>query len=418
MQKNYILLTGTIFGIGGGQLYTRNKAVFLRETGWNVLVFSALNGTVRISGLEDDASNVIPQLSRNPSLFPAAERKKVLEMLGNSLKSPESHTVIESHTIEASLWGEMLAEKIKGKHFVYLLGENFARQPEYVMNFLDFKHKRREMAGIVEKSLEVIFDGYKELSGKERYHLQAVCSNSVEDVENPVINGLCPKDINIGSIGRLDKRYVPPMVDEISKFAAANPDVEIQLILVGGSPDGTAEKEILAKTQSTGNLSTVITGYMFPIPRKLFGITDFFISAAGSAIVSAGEGVPTLSLDVRNSMPIGLLGIETTDILYGGGAKEESISELLQEFLIRQKMRKSANPGKGYVKVSDFREEFRKHIDFIENSNASKEYYTIFFPGSGVKDKIRRSMISVLGIKNYLRLVNSKLMMKARRIYG
>lgn len=417
MQKKYVILTNTIFSIGGSQLYTRNKVVYLQEKGWDVYVFSSSKGIIMIDELKKYELNVLPELNYCPHLFTKATRDRVINTIKDVIGSFYNEDfIIETHTIKISLWGEILAQTYNSKHFIYLLCETFGNQPKYILDFMNYKHIRKELAGISEKSLDILFKEYKKIEKNQKFNLKAVCTNSVDDVENSLISNIEKYDINIGSIGRLNKPFVIKMIDEVVQFCNNNPKKEIQLILVGGSTDGIAEKEIQKKTENVSNLNLIITGRIFPIPRKLFKIVDIFISVAGAAYVSANEGVLTLTLDVINFKPIGLLGYETQDTLYSNNEQDESISEKLQDILITREMHKKCLLKEKTMIAFNFRNEFNEHMNFINESSSYKEYYNTVFGIIGMEDKICRILILLFGIKCFQKLINTKVIIQIRNL--
>lgn len=399
MKKKYIFLTGTIGTIGGGQIYTRNKVNFLKELGWEVEVFSCCDDEIMIDELRCFKKNIMRELKYRPKCFSKEQTDKIIEKIVSEInKDVWSEVIIESHEIKLSLWGELIANKLKCKHFIYLLSESFPKLSLDMLRFFDFKHKRRELVGIHKKSLELLFNGYKDIEENERYSLRAVCGNSVDDVPNPIIDNIEKKDINIGCISRLQKSFVSTMIDEVIYFSKRNNAKTIQLILVGGSPGNLVEQDIIKKTENIGNLNLVMTGRLFPIPRNLFKLVDIFICVAGSAGVSANEGVLTLTVDVETHKPIGLLGYDTRDTLYVQHKAEAdiSISDALETILVNKRMQKE--DIKINYKIADFRKVYPSHLDFVYNSDKENIYYDIFGIRLGIKDFIKKCLMGVAGI--------------------
>ena len=65
----YIIFTGTITRVGGAQIYVKNKVNYMKSLGWDVYVFSALDGPVIINGLSEFKNAIIPELNYYPNYF-------------------------------------------------------------------------------------------------------------------------------------------------------------------------------------------------------------------------------------------------------------------------------------------------------------------------------------------------------------
>lgn len=415
MKKRYIIITPNIYEVGGAQIYIRNKADYLMKKGWEVLVLSSRNnGIIMIDELKQYEKYVFQELNIKPYLFAKREEQEaiynILTILGND---DFNEIVIESHTINLALWGEIVAEKCEGKHIVYLLSESFGKQPEHILNFLDFKHKRRELAGISVNSFELLFKGWKTFEEDEKYSLKAACGNAVNDVKNPLIDKIIKTDVNLASIGRLDKGYVHSMVNEIIKFANSNPNKHIQLILVGDSQDGSVEDKILKDTENVNNLNIVITGRLFPIPENLFEKAEIFIGLAGSARTSVSYGVPTIVLDTRYHQAIGVLGFDTDQSLFGDECYP--LSDKIAEVVNNYDYYKDVNNIKYSVALVDYLIEYENHMDFIIKSANSQHYYFIDYKQTNIEEKILKVSLNILGQGLFLKLIQNKKLLELRQ---
>ncbi len=408
----YIILTGTIIGMGGSILYTRNKERYLTEEGWHVDVYSTQCGEVIISEMNAHKKNIIPELQLLPLFY---SNKKIDEIISKMcLENNCDKIIIESQTVGLSFWGELIAKKFGGKHFVYLLHENYGGFNYETLKFLDFKHQRRELAGITKESLNYLFKGYKTLNNHEKYHLKAVCTNVVEDVENDVINSIEKEDINIGCITRIEKNYVFGMVDEIITFARRNSTRKIQLIIFGSSIKKELEMELWEKTKDIENLHMVITGFLYPIPKKIFTLVDVFIGVAGSARISASEGIPTITIDVNDGKPIGLLGYDTNSSLYRDVELRQSTSQLLDEIIIhKDPNRKMVSPSS--ISIPNYKIEYISHLKFIRDSDNTKDYYNLYGYRMSFREQVKKIIFKSLGLKGYNKVV--RIMIKAKQAW-
>ena len=67
-MKKYVILTSSIIGIGGAQLYTRNKLNFLKERGWEVEVLSFSEGDIVFNELKEYEKSIVRALYHVPQL--------------------------------------------------------------------------------------------------------------------------------------------------------------------------------------------------------------------------------------------------------------------------------------------------------------------------------------------------------------
>ena len=416
MKKVYIILTLTIYKAAGSQIYTKNKVNFMKERGWDVFVYSSNNNAnLMIKEFSIFEDLILPDLTIPPHLLSKKKRISVLDLFRTTCENGEE-VIIESHTKTLALWGELIASKYKCKHIAYLLTETYGNPSKNVLDFLNFKHKRKELAGISNRSLGLLFEGYKKINEEEKYSLKAVCTNSVEDVKNEIIDNIQKKDISIGSIGRLDKPYVPKMIDEIVKYANNNSNLKIQLILVGDSRDGNIEKDIINKTQHIKNLYIVITGRLFPIPKSLFSKVDVFIGVAGAARISADLGIPTISIDTRNAKPIGVLGYETSSALFSESNNDMVLSVKIEEVLKNYDQYNEESIDRALINVKDYRDEFVNHLSFIESSNKEKSYYNVIFKILKIEEMLYMFILLIFGSDFVSRLVKCRWISKIRKI--
>lgn len=372
-MKRYIILTSSIAGVGGGQIYSKNKKKFLEDHGWHVDIFSFGKGTILISELSFDKNNVIRELKQSPKLFTNSQRENIIKLI--SREGEYQETIIESHTINLAIWGEFIAERIGGKHFIFLLTESFSDLNKSKLDFLSFKHKRKELVGITEKSLELLFKGYKHVETEKKFAFKPICTNVVEDVENDIVKSIERRDINIGCITRLDKAYIKPLLEEVIKFARLNSDKTIQLVFIGGTHNKFITNTINKRVEHISNLNVIITGFLYPIPKHIFKIIDFFICTAGSAKVSAREGVMTLAVDCQSVKPIGIIGYDTNKTLYANENCIASLSEKLNEILIEKKLYRDKSFKYDKISEIELDIEFKKQMNFIYASEPEKTYY-------------------------------------------
>ena len=91
----------------------------MRSAGWEVYVFSGLEGTVMLGGLMKYKDMIIPELDCYPDMISDRKKKQIIKLMMNiiDVSAPTEETIIiESNTLHMSCWAEMLAEKLRAKH--------------------------------------------------------------------------------------------------------------------------------------------------------------------------------------------------------------------------------------------------------------------------------------------------------------
>lgn len=398
MKRDYIILTYTLGGIGGGQIYCRNKTIFLNKNNYNPIIFaSKLKADIVIDELKKYAGNTINELLYPPYFFSAKRQEKVIAKIIGKLETNNDFKdlIIECNTINTALWGELLAKKLNCKNFIYLISEIYSKK-QNKLPFLDFKHQRKELAAINKKALPLLFEGFKTLEEEKKYFLNACVSNVAEDADSDIINNIKPMDINIACISRLEKPQIKIMVDEVVRFANKFEDKKIQFILIGSYLGGDAPDEMTDKLKSAKNIFPVYIKSLYPIPRSLFDKAEVFLAVSGSAKVCQNEGALTVIVDKITGKP-GILGYDTDSTLYSDNGIFNSVSEVLEYLYIKNNL-KFVKSKLSVSTGADFMVEYNNHLDFINSSEKSKIYYNVQLPKNGFKEAVSVILIRLFGL--------------------
>ena len=378
-MKIYIFMTANIHKLGGAQRYVQLKTEYLKKMGWSVLVFSTCekSGKCAIPALDEFLKYGRRTLRLPPFLWPSIFRNIILKGLIKDVRSMGNaeKIIIESHADTTSQWGELLAEQIGAKHICFITREYFRGVGSFYsskIEFYMFKHKRRELAGISKSSLSMLFDGYMEVADEECYTLKACGSNeAVKDIVSPEVESIPKRDFNIGYIGRGDKGYVPNIILGVAEFAQNHEDKEINFITVG---DINSKNDLITQyLDKKKNLNVICMGNMLPIPRCLYEKLDVVIAGAGCANCSAYEKTYTIVADAQNFKANGLFGYDTFNIFYSENyEKQMSFCEALERVLIERYYEgmQCLLPERVDVEVV-----YKKHFNFIDNSDSVLEYY-------------------------------------------
>ncbi len=374
-MKRFIILTTTIRNMGGAQMYAANKLLYFEHLGWKPEIYFHNEGPVKIGYFKQFEGNLIPELLRPFIEFGKQEREQIAHrILGDFKESDE--ILLECHTPELAYWGEYLAKKCNGKNTIYLLEEAFPRFTAREVDFYEFKFDRKELLNSVEESLRRIFTNrYDETKhGGDKYHIRAYCENVIDYTPIQLPVEVKEADHSIISIGRLDKPYIKPMLDEILKFTGEHKDKIFNLIVVGGDWENKMNDYIRDLFSTRENVRLFLLGYIFPIPYDWVKISDVSIASSNSILVSANEGVPTNGIDIHDYQPIGVYKHTTDNLWSRENEPQTPLGEWLEEVLIKGKYPKKLIE---HSLVDDLGEHLKPHLDKINDSAKSKEYFDV-----------------------------------------
>ncbi len=375
-MKTYIMMFGIANIISGGPIYGCNKIKFLKEKGWNVILFPTNKGEIYISDLKKYANECYSFICRNPYTFSKKVRKQLLDKLIEKIDLNSKEIIIETGTDYVAYWGEILAKEINAKHVIYLLDEHRERITDKEIEFWKFKHKRKELFCISPQIMKNFFKGYMELREDECYSFKAYCTNSVRDYENDFSRKIKKGDYTIGTVGRLDKIYVNNIIQAVCKFSTEHIDKKIAFCIFGGGTPETI-KRIENILSSYHNINYYISGYMWPIPLTALKKCDLFISGAGSAKVTANLNIPTIAMDVVKATPVGFVKDFKKSYLVSNSSNSKTLEKYINQILIYNKKITTKNR----IELDEFWkiicQEFDKQVEECLKSNVAHEYFNM-----------------------------------------
>lgn len=379
-RKIYVIFTADICMTGGMQCWVAGKAKSLEQLGWEVHIFFSSIGKKKkaiISSLDKYVGGRVVELHHTPTFYPRIIQERIIKKLLQSIgeTTPEDTIYIESQD-ENAMWAEIIASRLKGKHFFFICNEKF-RKPyhnyEDHMDFYDFKHRRREMAGEVDDELQRFFDGIKTVSPEERYTF-LLDEDPIQETDNDKVNQLRRYDWNICYIGRALKEYVPNIYSGVAAFSKKHPEKTIQFIILGDAKD----RKLLIDSTLKGidNLTITELGNVVPIPKSLFPKIDVAIAGSGSARCAVYEGVPTILASPASHLSSGLLGYDTKDFLdceQGEGVIVDSFDNQLERVLVDKVQNKLKFD---FIPKDDPMNCTLQNLKLFEDSEQSLEYFS------------------------------------------
>ena len=375
-MKKYVILTPSIGDMGGAQMYVANKVKYLERKGWSVFVFYFRSYTnILIPALQQYIQNKIIDMQYGCQFIPKFKLRHDLSFISSKIHySSDDNVIIESQLVSLVGWGELLAEYFQGKHVINYLEEKIDFSASPLSDFMEFKLKRYEVLNSSEERLRCGFG----VSFKEEYlnytHIQRFfCSNVIDFSKDQPLE-IEKADINILSIGRLDKPYIPKLLSEVKSFANKHPESKINFMLVGGSNAGEEEKSIMQSFISQENVNLIMFGYLFPVPINIVKSADVGISSSNSILVTADQGIPTICIDMYDYDSIGIYGYTTTNKFHESRADKQSLSEALESVVFGNLIDVVINNNSS---DQDGENQFDDDFAYLNNSTGPEEYFNI-----------------------------------------
>lgn len=395
-MKKYFFLTNSIRSIGGSQLYISRKIEYLKKQDWKVEVYYTDYGSIMVDNLKPFLANYLQVLAVPLNLVSEKQKKRLLESF-----TPGEQTIIESHLVGLSIWGEYIAKYIGAKHIAYFLCEQFPPLSNGVSDYLKFKLKQNLLYGITSKSIPALF---REDFDGIPYGLLAVgCHSSIGGVDSR-IEKLPRADYTILSLGRLGKPYIPNMINSVKEFAELNKGNKINVIIIGDSP---SRDELLAPLVPIKNVHVLSLGDMSPIPRNVFTVSDVAIATAGCVKITSEQDVPTIVADGNDYEAIGVYGYTTFNCLFRDFDEPQlKITDLLEDVLVKKMYSK-----KGVLKFEEKEIDYSAHQAVIDQK-FDNSYYNVSSIDTSKTFTIEKLVAYCCGWKAYLKYTHFKAQVK------
>lgn len=393
MSKLYLFITPTLRTMGGSILYVSAKSKQLREDGWAVsaLTIDDYLWNDMTQPIIDDVEFSFYELEYDPVSYRRKRCERVCQKVVDYINQFD-YCVLESHFPTAAKWGELIASKTNAKHIVYLINERYKKPSKRDIAFYEFKLARRELTCIQRKGLEEAMGGGGAASLIEPVEILNAfgASDCVANVEfdDSLVREAESCDLKLGSLGRLDKGYIPEMVDSLVRYASQNSDLSISICIVGDTKDPKRASYITNSLNRCKNVSYSMLGVLSPVPEKLIQTWDIAIASAGAACALAEHGVPTVKYSA-DGQPMGIIGsIGNTDGLFlAEGNRGYSL-----EFLL-DCVRLGNAEAKDGLSDSDHSIDYSQHMAFIDKSSSKEEYFDVM---RGFADRLPRACFAIL----------------------
>lgn len=409
-MNKYVFLQPAVCGMGGAQQYLYRKINFLKQLEWDVVVISNDKGEILIEDLKSFSEMCVDGIRYSTCYYRKSDISKMVDEAISLIKPQENEQIIiESSTASTALWGEKIAEKLGCKHVCFDFEEIFTNLTQTQLNFMDFKHKRKELCGISVNALPLMFRGYKDVPEEQAYFYRAMCSNPVFDVDGDsktktIITELSGYDCVIGTIGRAEKPFLIPTLKGIKEYIESNTDRKFAVLFIGGNAQPKYELEAAAVFKDVENADFYCTGSIFPIPKKLVECCSVFVSSSGSAVATARNGIPTVSVSPSTFGANGILNYTTKFSAVPDKEVNLSIKSQLCEVLGNKYCENHQELGLyGNIPFDKEAEiEYKKQLDFVVKNDAPTQYYDISKIKKEGKPRIITFFSKLLGRKIFL----------------
>jgi hypothetical protein len=251
-------------------------------------------------------------LSSFPSYFTKNDCElKIKEIILFIDLHDDDEVVIESNDIRYSYWAELVAARIRCKHFLYAL-EAFFPYKHTNNQYLRFKLNRKELAGTRESSLYNLL-GTDIVNKENNLYFVIVSSNMPADIPPPIKVQWSDYDFKICYLGRETKPFFKNASQEILEFAKKHKDKKVLYLCLGCIGESPICMNLKYASNNLTNVSAVFTGRLFPLPKTYFDHIDLLIGSSGCAGVGARMGVKTIKYLDDGKTPLGVLGYDIKD---------------------------------------------------------------------------------------------------------
>lgn len=375
-MKKYVFLTCGVFGVGGGQLYIANKTDYLTKRGYEVHTVSSsvfsIGGVLVYQKLNLAKNHILTDLRYAPDVYSRKRQDANIEKLIASLELGEADEVIlESNYLDGAIWGERAAARIGAKHVVFSVSEHNAADA-YMLEFLEFKFRRGELATISKNSFENILGTSSVITEQGLPLLRAYLGDAIEDVPCAALEKVQKGDFNVCIMGRGEKRYVEYACLSLAAFCEKHPSFRFSVVLIAEFRDAGKEQAIREAFGAASNVQFYHLGYLSPIPTALMRFFDLYIGGAGCASLFYRQKALTLAMDLYNDRPLGFMGYDVyaTNVI---SAEDASMDACLEDaFFQKEYLKKEYRPAP----VMSADEAFSYHDTFLEGGSREHAYFT------------------------------------------
>ena len=312
--KKYIFFVYNIGNITGLHQYMYSKMQFLKENGWEIIIFSSRGGNILIQDFKKYADKVYPAMLFTPMYNKKSYVNSIIEKIIADINyNKDEQIIIESTNAYCAVWAEMIASRLRCKNFIYLVQETH-KYGANMKRFLKYKFGKCELAGITKQSVFQMFPG-EMIREQEEATWTAVHKNVIDNCEDTLSHLLdTTADYTLGTFGRLSKPYLPFVIKSFLRYVQQNHNKRYNIVIIGGDERKEIEEIKMTAIRNSfcncHNVNLIFTGNVYPVPLSFVKKINVFVSSAGSAYATYHKGIPTIMVNPTNGEPVGVMGLD------------------------------------------------------------------------------------------------------------
>lgn len=382
--KNIYFLTEGVSNFGGAQLLVLRRAKYFSKIGYNVkIIIHRHRGEYFLKSKFDKYPILyIPEFELPISLVSKKRIKDILKTVELFLVETKN-SILESNSLNTSVWGEYIASRFNMKHIVYLFNEEQVQKYKYYpySKYFYFKYNRGELFGISEISISKIFNNKKFSCNNYvnvAFDVSEIAKTTIPKLKDEYLN---KSSFKILTISRLEKKYIIKLIDACAICARKNTEIAIELIIAGDSVNNSIKysiKDYFKKNyEEVRNLKMYMTGYIQEMGTDLFNNINVFIGMGTSVINSISQGCATIVIDPKSNLSSGIMGLDVNNFAYPENGNLYTIESRIELLLNDDRLHSKAKEKALSLYKENYTNEvaYQKYSYLLENSKTNTEYY-------------------------------------------
>lgn len=408
---NYIFLAHSLSNIGGAQLYISKKAAFLKSKGFNAIIVAGKADNIILDDLKKYYIFQKLELLYSYLFYSRYNLTKITcdiyDYIKNVANVKDDTFIIQSPSVNLGLFANDLSKKLQCSSFIYNIAENDFARHEEIAKFVSFKMNKREFVGSSKSSTKMYLKDYPGLYEEKKniyFNVPIDCSNLLDDTGCNFLKN--QKDtFRLLSISRVEKKYLPLLVDEIIKASNMYKDRKFLLSLLVDKHEGCSFNSLIKSVVNLpNNMEVNILGPCVPLKKSIFMSHDIYIGYATSALYAISVGMPTIIADTRSNKSVGIFGVDIDD--YGLPESVKTISYEISRIIKNPDLLKQSSKQGLDIFQTNFDSELinNKFYEYILSQNGkNNQYFNINYSKISLSYtfQIKRLFIYFFGIRFY-----------------
>lgn len=393
-MKKYCLITSRISVLGGAELYVLRRAMHLKSKGIEVyIIVKDMKGSFALKDqFEEFPLLCLSNIKKPITLYSNKSRQLIYDKVSRFIGDISEGIVFESNMMMFSRWAELFAYYFGGKNIIYLVNDEKVYEQKFFLRekYFEYKLAKGEFIGLTKEFLSLIF-GRKIEEEKNRFvnigvsKLSPISGQSIKNIINDIKSNEDP--FVIGTVGRLEKSYVRPLIEGVLAFSHRHPNQKILLLIIGGGIKEKVKEKLVNKYCNTiykekfPNLTIKFNGPIYPMGNDLFEQFDVFIGEGTASLNSISTGCATLVMSSYAETTDGILGVDTFSFGYLFHGKVYKVEDKISELYTNRDKLMLAKQAAFNLYHTDYEELtcFQKMDDYINSTLKDNQYFNLQF---------------------------------------